>query len=53
MPSNLSNTLASFQDHINEILMEKQDFFVLVYLDHILIYDNKIDHIDAIGKFFI
>lgn len=32
-----SNALASFQDYINKILVEKLDIFVIVYLDEILI----------------
>ena len=38
----LSNALASFQDYINKILAEKLDVFVIIYLDNILIYTEKI-----------
>ena len=38
MPFGLSNAPASFQCYINKILAEKLDIFVVVYLDHILIY---------------
>lgn len=44
----LSNTLASFQDYINKILTGKLHVFVIVYLDNILIYIDKIDHFDSI-----
>lgn len=37
----LSNSLASFQQYIYKILVEKRDIFVVVYLDNILIYFNK------------
>lgn len=33
-----SNALASFQDYINKIFVEKRDIFVVIYLDDILIY---------------
>ncbi len=50
MPFGLSNAPASFQGYINKILVEKLDVFVIVYLDHILIYkdDSKQAHIDAV-----
>lgn len=34
----LSNILASFQDYINKILVEKLNIFDVVYLHNILIY---------------
>ena len=34
----LSNAQASFQGYINKIIAKKLDFFVIVYLDNILIY---------------
>ena len=40
MPFGLTNALTSFQRYINKILVEKLDFFVIVYLDDILIYTN-------------
>ena len=45
----LSNGPASFQDYINKILIGKLDIFVIVYLDHILVYNEDFDqsHIDA------
>ena len=33
-----SNILASFQGYVNQILVEKLDIFVIMYLDDILIY---------------
>ena len=38
MPFKLTNAPAIFQGYINEILAEKLDAFVIVYLDNILIY---------------
>lgn len=46
----LFNIPASFQGYINMILARKLDFFVIVYLDNILIYTNKADYINAIWK---
>ena len=45
----LSNALASFQSYTNKILAKKLDIFVIVYLDHILIYikDPSQAHVDA------
>lgn len=34
----LSNASASFPEYINEILVEKLNIFVIVYLDDIFIY---------------
>ena len=46
----LTNALATFQQYINNILAEKLDIFVIVYLDDILIYtDNDGDgHVAAV-----
>ena len=38
MPFRLSNAPASFQGHINKILAEKLEVFVIIYLDDIFIY---------------
>ena len=38
MPFGLANAPVSFQSYINKCLAEKLDVFVIVYLDHILIY---------------
>ena len=38
MPFGLSNAPTSFQCYINKIIAEKLDFFIIVYLDDILIY---------------
>ncbi len=50
MPFELSNTPASFQGYINNILAEKLDIFVVVYLDDILVYtkDPGQPHVDAV-----
>ena len=46
----LSNTLATFQDYINKILIKKFDVFVIVYLDDIMIYIKDLGqiHIKAV-----
>ena len=50
MPCDLSNGPASFQGYINKIPAKKLDIFVIVYLDHILIYSEDIaqPHIDTV-----
>ena len=50
MPFGLSNAPASFQGYINNILAEKLNVFVIVYLDNILIYTNDEGqgHIEAV-----
>ena len=46
----LSNAPASFQRYINKILAKKLNVFVIVYLDHILIYieDSGQGHMEAV-----
>ena len=46
----LSNAQATFQGYVNQILAEKLDVFVIVYLDNILIYtkDPGQSHIKAV-----
>lgn len=44
----LSNTLASLEGYINKILDKNLVLFIIIYLDDILIYNNKINHIDFI-----
>ena len=46
----LSYILASFQSYINKILAKKFNFFVIVYLNNILIYieDPGQSHIKAV-----
>ena len=46
----LTNTLASFQEYINKILIEKLDIFIIVYWDNILIYtdDDSDGHIATV-----
>ena len=50
MPFGLSNTPASFQCYINQILAQKLDIFVIVYLDDILVYtkDPSQPHVDVV-----
>lgn len=48
----LFNAPDSFQGYINKILTKKLDIFVIVYLDNISIYTNKVDHIDFIQWVF-
>lgn len=49
MVFSLSNTLANFQGYINNILAKKLDIFIItIYLNNILIYINKADHIDSV-----
>ena len=50
MPFGLSNALASFQGYINKILSDKPNVFVILYLDHILIYteDQGRGHVEAL-----
>ena len=40
VPFGFSNAPAIFQGYVNQILAEKLDIFVIVYLDHILIYNE-------------
>lgn len=42
------NVLASFQGYINKTLAEKLGVFFIVYLVDILIYTDKVDHVNAI-----
>ena len=50
MPFGLSNAPTSFQGYINKILGKKLDFFVIVYLDDILIYTKDLGqgHVKAV-----
>ena len=50
MPFGLFNTPATFQGYVNKILAEKLDFFVIVYLDDILIHmeDSGQAHVEAV-----
>ncbi len=50
MPFGFSNAPASFQGYINNILAEKLDIFIVVYLDDILIYieDPGQPHVKAV-----
>lgn len=46
----LSNAPATFQSYVNNILAEKLDVFVIIYLDSILIYtkDPGQGHVEAV-----
>lgn len=46
----LFNVLASFQEYIHKILIEKLDVFIIIYLDNILISTDKIDYIDIVWE---
>lgn len=48
----LFNTLASFQSYSNMILAKKMDLFVIIYLDHIIIYTNKKNQIYFVSQVF-
>ena len=48
----LSNALASFHDYINKIFANKLYIIVLVYIDNILIYINKADHVNSVWWIF-
>ena len=50
MPFGLSNTPAIFQRYVNKILVENLDFFVIVYLNNILIYTKDLGqlHVEAV-----
>jgi hypothetical protein len=41
MPFRLANILAIFQAYINTILIGLLDYFVIIYLDNILIYSRN------------
>lgn len=45
---NLFHISINFENYINKILAEKLDIFVIVYLDEILIYTNKIDNVNLV-----
>ena len=47
MPFGVTNALAQFMNMMNDLLGEYLDKFVLVFLDHVLIYfANPQDHVD-------
>lgn len=51
MPFGLTNAPASFQALINNVLRPYLDNFVIVYLNHILIYSNSLpEHISHVTK---
>uniref|UniRef100_A0A8H7K3X9 Reverse transcriptase domain-containing protein n=1 Tax=Bionectria ochroleuca TaxID=29856 RepID=A0A8H7K3X9_BIOOC len=43
MPFGLTNTPATFQRMINQVLREYLDIFVVVYLDNILIFSDDLE----------
>lgn len=50
----LTNALATCQQYVNDILRELLDYFVVVYLDDILIYlEDPSQHHDHCHGFFI
>lgn len=48
MPFNFFNTSSSFQEYINNILVENLDSFVIIYWNAILIYIDKVDYVDTV-----
>lgn len=48
MPFVFFNASVGFQGYINQILPEKLDVFVIIYLNDIGIYTDKTDHIDVV-----
>lgn len=48
IPLNLSNIPINFQGYINKILAKKLDIFVIIYLDNILIFIDKTEHVEFI-----
>lgn len=52
IPFGFLNISVSFQGYINKILIEKLDLFVIIHLNDILIYTNKIDSVDAVCWIF-
>jgi hypothetical protein len=45
MPFSLTNTLATFQAYINKALSRLVDYFIIIYLNNILIYSKlREDH---------
>lgn len=44
----LFNISVSFLGYIIKILTKKLDVFMIIYLDNILIYINKVDYIDSV-----
>jgi hypothetical protein len=43
MPFGLTNAPATFQEQINNVLQEYINYFVIVYLDNILIYSEELE----------
>jgi hypothetical protein len=43
MPFGLANILATFQAYINTTLIGLLDYFIVIYLDNILIYSRNED----------
>ena len=51
MPIGLTNTLAIFQRHMNHVIQDYLDKFLIVYIDNILIYSNTLkEHIQQVRK---
>lgn len=47
MPFGLSNVLVRFEGHINRIVDENLDIFVMVYWDDIVIYTKKLNQLQV------
>lgn len=43
MPFRLTNVHATFCDLMNDVLYEYLDFFVVVYLDDVLVYNESLE----------
>ncbi len=51
LPFGLTNSLATYQHYMNNILFDYLDVFCTAYLDDILIYsENKLEHKEHIKK---
>lgn len=44
----LSNASATLQGYINKIQAKKLDVFMIIYLEHILSFTDKADHVDYV-----
>lgn len=44
----LPNVSANFYDYVNQILIKKQDIFMIIYLYDILIYITEMNYINSV-----